>query len=91
MSRAYGTYSEPKSAAESARPAPRPHTPNESSVWSGSGVGMEWRREGGRREEKVTPRKDKKPVAQARAMETLRDALLVAEVSDHRDVLHTIT
>jgi hypothetical protein len=30
-------------------------------------------------------------MAWARAMETLRDALLVAQVSDHRDVIPAIT
>ena len=34
----------------------------------------------------LAPRKDGKPVAWARAMETLRDALLAAEVTDHREL-----
>lgn len=35
----------------------------------------------------LAPRKDGKPVAWARAMETLRDALLAVQGTDHRDVL----
>jgi hypothetical protein len=33
-----------------------------------------------------SPRKDRKPVAWARAMETLRDALLLADVEHHRAI-----
>jgi len=39
----------------------------------------------------LTPRKDGKPVAWARAMETLRDALLAANVTDHRDLASGVT
>ena len=39
----------------------------------------------------LAPRKDRKPVAWARAMETLRDALLVAQVSDHREFAPAVT
>jgi predicted transposase YbfD/YdcC len=39
----------------------------------------------------LAPRKDGKPVAWARAMETLRDALLVAQVTDHRDLASAVT
>ena len=39
----------------------------------------------------LAPRKDGKPVAWARAMETLRDALLVAQVADHRELASVVT
>jgi hypothetical protein len=39
----------------------------------------------------LAPRKDSKPVAWARAMETLRDALLAAEVTDHRELASPVT
>src|SRR6266545_101136 len=39
----------------------------------------------------LAPRKDGKPVAWARAMETLRDALLAAEVTDHRELASAVT
>lgn len=39
----------------------------------------------------LAPRKDGKPVAWARAMETLRDALLAAEVADHRELASVVT
>jgi hypothetical protein len=37
------------------------------------------------------PAKDRKPIAWERAMETLRDALLLAEVADHREAVPGIT
>ena len=37
------------------------------------------------------PRKDSKPIAWQRAMETLRDALLLAEVVEDREALPGIT
>jgi len=37
-----------------------------------------------------SPRRDRKPVARARAMETLRDALLLARV-DHHEAVQGIT
>jgi hypothetical protein len=40
---------------------------------------------------RLAPTKDRKPMAWARAMETLRDALLAAQVADHREVVHGIT
>jgi len=40
---------------------------------------------------RLAPTKDRKPMAWARAMETLRDALLAALVVDHREVVHGIT
>ncbi len=39
----------------------------------------------------LAPRKDKKPIAWERAMETLRDALLLAQVVDHREEVHGVT
>lgn len=39
----------------------------------------------------LAPRKDRRPMAWARAMETLRDALLAAQVADHREVVLAIT
>jgi hypothetical protein len=39
----------------------------------------------------LAPRKDGKPVAWARAMETLRDALLAARVTDHRELSAAVT
>jgi hypothetical protein len=39
----------------------------------------------------LAPRKDGNPVAWARAMETLRDALLAAEVTDHRELALAVT
>jgi len=39
----------------------------------------------------LAPRKDRKPIAWARAMETLRDALLVAQVADHREFAQAVT
>ncbi|ABS24819.1 ISAs1-like element ISAnsp13 family transposase [Anaeromyxobacter sp. Fw109-5] len=39
----------------------------------------------------LAPRKDGRPVAWARAMETLRDALLAAEVTDHRELASAVT
>lgn len=39
----------------------------------------------------LAPRKDGKPVAWARAMETLRDALLVAQATDHRQLASVVT
>jgi hypothetical protein len=39
----------------------------------------------------LAPRKDGKPVAWARAMETLRDAFLAAHVTDHRDLEPAVT
>jgi hypothetical protein len=39
----------------------------------------------------LAPRKDKKPIAWERAMETLRDALLLAQVVDHREAIQGIT
>ena len=35
--------------------------------------------------------KDRKPMAWARAMETLRDALLAAQVTDYRDLVQAVT
>mgnify|MGYP001769832507 CR=1 FL=1 len=40
---------------------------------------------------RLAPRKDGRPVAWARAMETLRDALLVAQVTDHHNLEPAIT
>ncbi len=40
---------------------------------------------------RLAPTKDRKPMAWARAMETLRDALLAALVADHRHVVLSIT
>jgi hypothetical protein len=37
------------------------------------------------------PRKDRKPIAWERAMETLRDALLLAQVVDHSEAVPGIT
>lgn len=39
----------------------------------------------------LAPRKDRKPIAWERAMETLRDALLVAQVVHHREAIQGIT
>jgi hypothetical protein len=39
----------------------------------------------------LAPRKDGKPVAWARAMETLRDAFLAAQVADHRELAAAVT
>ncbi len=39
----------------------------------------------------LAPRKDKKPIAWERAMETLRDALLLAQVVDHREAVQGVT
>lgn len=39
----------------------------------------------------LAPRKDKKPITWARAMETLRDALLVATTLDCRDCIQGST
>ena len=39
----------------------------------------------------LAPRKDRKPMAWSRAMETLRDALLVAEVTDHGSCTPAVT
>src|SRR6266545_3155832 len=39
----------------------------------------------------LAPRKDQKPLAWARAMETLRDALLAAQVADHRELASAVT
>ncbi len=39
----------------------------------------------------LAPRKDRKPIAWARAMETLRDALLAAQVVDHRKFAQAVT
>jgi len=39
----------------------------------------------------LAPRKDGKPVAWARAMETLRDTLLAAQVADHRELASVVT
>ncbi len=39
----------------------------------------------------LSPRKDQKPMAWARAMELLRDALLAAQVTDHRELAAAIT
>jgi hypothetical protein len=38
-----------------------------------------------------SPRKDEKPTAWERAMETLRDALLLAQVVDHREAVQVVT
>ena len=38
-----------------------------------------------------SPRRDRKPIAWKRAMETLRDALLLAQVADHRQAVQGIT
>ncbi len=40
---------------------------------------------------RLAPRKDGKPMAWARAMETLRDALLAAQVVDHREFAQAVT
>jgi len=39
----------------------------------------------------LAPRKDRKPMAWSRAMETLRDALLLAEVVHHREAVQAVT
>jgi hypothetical protein len=39
----------------------------------------------------LAPRKDRKPMAWSRAMETLRDALLAAQVTDHRNLAPAVT
>ena len=39
----------------------------------------------------LAPPKDRKPMAWARAMETLRDALLAAQVTDYRDLVQAVT
>src|SRR6266542_3695517 len=39
----------------------------------------------------LAPRKDRKPMAWSRAMETLRDALLAAQVTDHRESAQAVT
>ncbi len=39
----------------------------------------------------LAPRKDRKPVAWARAMETLRDALVLAQAADHREAIQATT
>jgi hypothetical protein len=39
----------------------------------------------------LAPRKDRKPIAWARAMETLRDALLAAQVNDHPEFAQAVT
>jgi hypothetical protein len=39
----------------------------------------------------LAPRKDRKPIAWARAMETLRDALLLAQITDYSDLVQAVT
>jgi hypothetical protein len=39
----------------------------------------------------LSPRRDRKPIAWTRAMETLRDALRLAQVVDHREAAQGIT
>ena len=45
----------------------------------------------GERWRQLAPRKDRKPMAWARAMETLRDALLLAQVTDYRNLVQPVT
>jgi hypothetical protein len=40
---------------------------------------------------RLAPTKDRKPMAWARAMETLRDALIAAQVTDHREFAQAVT
>jgi len=56
--------------------------PLQATSWSSMALSA-WRQQ--------APRKDRKPIAWERAMETLRDALLLAQVVDHSEAVPGIT